>query len=91
MAKITSDFDQAKELLIDFDRAVANFCSTIDSFFNEINSYNGWEGDAADKYLSTVNAESSKYVTFGENLNNYSNTLSEVVEKLETSFIAAAK
>ena len=91
MSKIDIDFDQVKTLVADFDRTVSNYCTSIDSFFDEINSFEGWKGEAADKYLSTVNSESSLYVTFGDNLKNFSKTLDETIERLESSFNSAAK
>ncbi|MBQ7789798.1 MAG: hypothetical protein IJ399_00890 [Bacilli bacterium] len=88
---IDIDFAQVKTLVADFDRAVSSYCTATDSFFNEINSFKGWEGDAADKYLSNVNAESALYITFGDNLKNFVNTLDQAIDSLEATFNSAAK
>lgn len=91
MSKVDIDFNQVRTLVADFDRSVSNYCTSIDSFFNKINSYDGWEGEAADKYLSSVNSESALYITFGDNLKHFSKTLDETIERLESSFSSAAK
>lgn len=91
MARIDIDFGQVKTLVADFDRAVSNYCNSVDSFFAEINSFNGWEGDAADKYLANANAESVSYVTFGDNLKNFVTTLDQAIEELESSFGSVAR
>lgn len=91
MAKLDIDFDQVRTLVADFDRTVSAFCTSVDSFFCEINSYNGWEGEAANTYLSSVNSESVEYVTFGDNLKAFSSALDQSVDNLESTINAVAK
>lgn len=91
MSKIDIDFDQVKTLVADFDRAVSEYCSSVDSFFSEINSYEGWEGKAADTYLSSAKAEGVSYVTFGDNLKSFSSALDQSIDRLEATFNAVAK
>ena len=91
MALIRADIEKARNIISDFDLSIQNYKNAIDSFFKKIQEYNGWEGDAADKYLETVNAESIKYVNIGESLQGFSNLLSDVIDNLESTVSKTAK
>lgn len=91
MAKVDVDIEQLKVWVSQFDRCVQDYRTSIDSFFKNINQYNGWEGKAAVTYLESVNTESIKYINFGESLLNFSTTLSGIVDNLESTLVSTAK
>ncbi|MGM9877633.1 MAG: hypothetical protein ACI33S_03190 [Bacilli bacterium] len=91
MAIIRTDIEKTRTLISEFDLSVQNYKNAVDSFFKKIQEYNGWEGDAANKYLETVKAESIKYVNMGESLQSFSSLLSDITDNLETTVSKTAK
>lgn len=91
MTRINVDIEKLKIWISDFDRCVQNYRSSIDTFFKNINQYDGWKGEAAVTYLESVNTESIKYINFGDNLQSFSTTLSGVVDNLESTLVSTAK
>lgn len=91
MAKVNVDIAQLRTLVADFDKCVSSYKVSVDSFFGEINKYKGWEGDAADQYLNTANAESVKYVQFGESLQGFVSLLNDIVNNLEATVNSSAR
>ena len=90
MAKVKAEFAELETLVTDFDRSVEDYKMAIDSFFNEINQFEGWKGEAADKYLKATDKESTIYKTVGEALQNYGNTFSDTVDMVESTVSQAA-
>ena len=91
MAKINVDFAQLRTLVADFDKCVSSYKVSVDSFFGEIKKYKGWEGEAADQYLNAVNAESVKYVEFGESLQGFVSLVNDIINNLEATLNSSAK
>ena len=91
MAKVNVDIAQLRTLVSDFDKCVSSYKVSTDSFFGEINKYKGWEGEAADTYLNSVNAESIKYVELGESLQGFVSLLNDIVNNLEATVNSTAK
>jgi uncharacterized protein YukE len=91
MAKVNVDIVQLKALVTDFDKCVSSYKVSVDSFFGEIKKYKGWEGEAADQYLNAVNAESVKYVEFGESLQGFVSLLNDIINNLEATVNSSAR
>lgn len=90
--KVKVDFNNFKTFIDDFDSCVQRYNQACDSFFKTIKQYKGWEGDAATKYLDNVGIESNKFINFGESLQTYSKTLSDINSNLiETINVTARK
>lgn len=91
MARVDVDIEQLKVWISKFDRCVQDYRTSIDSFFKNINQYEGWKGEVAVTYLESVNTESIKYINFGDSLLNFSTTLSGIVDNLESTLVSTAK
>lgn len=91
MTRVNVDIEKLKVWISDFDRCVQDYRTSVDSFFKNINQYDGWKGEAAVTYLDSVNTESIKYINFGDNLQTFSTTLSGVVDNLESTLVSTAK
>ena len=63
----------------------------INSFFKDIETYDSWEGDAVDTYKSSVESDSVNYYNFIDDLIDFSNELSNIIDNAESSFATATK
>ena len=91
MAKINVDIVKLRTLVADFDKCVSSYKMSVDSFFGEIKKFNGWEGDAADQYLSNAIVESVKYVIFGDSLQGFVSLVNDIINNLEATLNSSAK
>lgn len=91
MTKICGDLAQLRTLVADFDKSVQNYKFAINSFFKDIETYDSWEGDAVDTYKSSVESDSVNYYNFIDDLIDFSNELSNIIDNAESSFATATK
>lgn len=91
MAKVNVDIDKLSAWVSDFDKCTRIYNTAIESFFDKIKQYKGWEGSAAVTYLNKVNSESLKYIYFGNDLSNFCIVLSGIVDNLESTLVSTAK
>ncbi len=88
MSRLKVDTAKYNELVSSLNTCVQLYNNSIDSFFNEINSAS-WEGDAATKYKEASAIEKAKYVSFGESMIKYVDTLYEIGSSLESTVSSA--
>lgn len=91
MTKISGNIVQLKTLVSDFDKNVRAYNSAVNSYFDEIKSFNGWEGDIVASYLSSVNSEKSQYVTFGKQLSSFVDSFSDIIDDLQECLLKSKK
>ena len=80
---ISGNIKKLKTLVSDFDKNVRLYNSSINSYFGEIKTFDGWGGDKATSYLSIVDQESEKYLNFGDELNSFIDVFSGIIDELE--------
>ena len=87
------EFDTAQldKCISDFESCIYTYNEKVYSFFKEINNFEGWSGDAAQKFKEKAAIEKEKYVKYGESLYKFSETLSSVLLQATNTAISSAK
>ena len=75
----------------DLSSCIYTYNEKIDSFFKEINNFEGWSGEAAQRFKEKAAIEKQKYVEFGDSLYKFSDTLSSILLQVTNTAISSAK
>ena len=91
MTKVNVNIEQFRTYVSDFDKCVQTLESSINSFFDEINQFDGWSGDISNKFLSNINVESNEYNRFVDSLNSFISILNDMGDNLESVLISSRR